>query len=71
MPRRPPRRWFERCVAGVTAGGGAVHPDAVCGAAWRDKSRAEKALAVREEFTMAAKKKKRSRSKKKPSDDES
>lgn len=42
MPERPPREWFNGCVASVTQHGGARNPRAVCGAMWAKKSDAEK-----------------------------
>lgn len=33
-PRRPPKRWFDRCLASVTAQKYARDPAAVCSAAW-------------------------------------
>lgn len=33
-PRRPPKRWFDRCLASVEAHRHAADPAAVCGAAW-------------------------------------
>jgi hypothetical protein len=58
MPGRPPKRWFDRCVADVAASGHATDPAAVCGATWRDKSPAEKALTLALEESMTTKKKK-------------
>jgi hypothetical protein len=33
-PKRPPKRWFDDCIARVRASGTADAPAAVCGAAW-------------------------------------
>jgi hypothetical protein len=57
MPNRPPKDWFDRCSAGVAARGHPVNPAAVCGAVWRDKTPAERAVTKGLEETMAAKKK--------------
>jgi hypothetical protein len=62
MPGRPPKEWFDRCVEDVAGGGHTVNPAAICGATWRDKSPADKAVAIAmERQPMAAKR----RSKKK------
>jgi hypothetical protein len=50
----------------VAAGGHADKPAAVCGATWRDKPWAEKALATAMETPMATKKKHRKHGKHKP-----
>jgi len=46
MAPRPPKLWWQRCVAGVEASGGAKErlggAPAVCGATWRDKPLSEK-----------------------------
>lgn len=46
MAPRPPKLWWQRCVAGVEASGGAKErlggAPAVCGATWRDKPLKEK-----------------------------
>jgi hypothetical protein len=42
MPGRPPRRWFDDCLAGVEAKGSAYDGRRVCGAVWARKSVAEK-----------------------------
>jgi hypothetical protein len=64
MPGRPPKSWFARCVDDVAASGHAVNPAAVCGATWRDKSPAEKALTIAlEEPTMKKASKKGSQGK--------
>jgi hypothetical protein len=36
-PRRPPKGWWEDCVAGVTESGSAADPRSVCGALWHRK----------------------------------
>jgi hypothetical protein len=49
MPNRPPKEWMERCIAGVTEGGSAAVPGAVCGSLWyHKKSPAERAAVTRE-----------------------
>lgn len=48
--RRPPKKWWGRCVAGVRASGSARSPEEVCGSEWYHKmSPAKKAAAVRRE----------------------
>lgn len=48
-PGRPPKKWFRRCVAGVSAHI-ADDPNAVCGSLWYNKmSPAQKRKAMREE----------------------
>jgi len=64
MPRRPPKEWFDRCVEDVASSGHAVNPAAVCGATWRDKTSAEKALAIAMERPMATKKRSKHKAKK-------
>jgi hypothetical protein len=59
MPRRPPKEWFDRCVADVAARGRVADPVAVCGAVWRDKPPAEKAFAIALEKNMPTTKKKK------------
>jgi hypothetical protein len=66
MPRRPPKEWFDRCVADVAAGGYAVNPAAVCGATWRDKTPADKAFAIALEDDMPKKKHGKHKTKKTP-----
>lgn len=46
-PRRPPRRWFDRCLASVTARKYARDPAAVCSAAWWRMSPAQRERTVR------------------------
>lgn len=46
-PRRPPKRWFDRCLASVTAQGYADDPAAVCGAQWWRMPARERAAIVR------------------------
>jgi orotate phosphoribosyltransferase len=60
MPGRPPKAWWDRCMADVRARGGAIDPARVCGAVWSKKSAAEKRaiVALEEGTTMATKKKK-------------
>jgi hypothetical protein len=67
VPRRPPKAWFDDCVAGVRARGGAVDPAAVCGAVWARKSPAEKRRATRfaEGGSLVSKKKKKAKKAKK------
>jgi hypothetical protein len=49
-PRRPPKKWFDDCVAGVEASGSAADPYAVCGALWHRKMGPKaKAAALRAE----------------------
>jgi hypothetical protein len=60
MPKRPPKRWMDRCTADVASGGRAADPGAVCGAAWQRKPPAKKrATLALEEGPMAKKKKKK------------
>lgn len=47
MPERPPKSWWDRCMRGVRASGGAADPRAVCGAVWSRKTPAEKRSATR------------------------
>ena len=48
-PGRPPKEWWDRCVAGVAASGGAADPASVCGAQWHHKmSDADKRRITRE-----------------------
>ena len=49
MPVRPPKDWFDRCVADVAASGHADNPRGVCGATWARKSAREKAATIRAE----------------------
>jgi len=42
MPRRPTKKWFDACVAGVSSKGSAYEPNAVCGAVWWRKPMAER-----------------------------
>jgi hypothetical protein len=56
MPNRPPKEWFDRCVAAVSASSRVANPAAVCGAAWREKTPADKAFALTLEAPMPAKK---------------
>jgi hypothetical protein len=65
MPRRPPKRWFDRCTSSVESRGGAADPNAVCGAVWSRKPQSEKTQIASEERPMAAKKKKKSHGKRK------
>jgi hypothetical protein len=46
-PRRPPGRWWDRCLASVTAQRHARDPAAVCGAAWWRMPAHERAAIVR------------------------
>jgi hypothetical protein len=46
-PRRPPARWWEACLASVSARRYARDPAAVCGATWWSKPAAERARIVR------------------------
>lgn len=46
MPNRPPKQWWDDCVAGVGRGGAAYDPSRVCGAVWARKSPAEKRYAT-------------------------
>jgi hypothetical protein len=39
-PKRPPKEWWNRCVAGVEESGSAADPQSVCGALWYHKMRA-------------------------------
>lgn len=57
MPHRPPSEWFSRCTGAVSASRAAADPDAVCGATWKRKSRAQKRAAVDMEPPMKKKKK--------------
>jgi hypothetical protein len=59
MPRRPPCRWFRRCVEDVAVAGHAADPAAVCGAAWRRKSKRQKAETIAMEETMPSRPRKR------------
>lgn len=45
--RRPPRRWFDRCLATVTAQRYARDPAAVCGAAWWNMPASQREATVR------------------------
>jgi hypothetical protein len=64
MPNRPPREWFKRCFADVSATKAAI-PGAVCGATWQRKSDAQKRATIRaEEGPMTKKKKKHAKKKK-------
>jgi len=49
MPRRPTKKWWGRCVAGVTESGGAAEPARVCGAVWSRKPMSERKAIAREE----------------------
>lgn len=44
MPGRPPKKWWNRCVAGVSSHGGAIDPRRVCGSVWAKKSPAEQRI---------------------------
>lgn len=45
MPKRPPKKWWKRCVAGVESKGGAIDPAKICGALWfRKMSKADKKI---------------------------
>ena len=59
MPSRPPKAWWDRCMADVRASGTAADPAAVCGAVWKRKSPSEKraTIALEEGGRMASKKK--------------
>jgi hypothetical protein len=46
-PRRPPKRWFDRCLASVSARKYARDPAAVCSAAWWKQKPAKRAAIVR------------------------
>lgn len=46
-PRRPPKRWFDRCLASVTAHRYARDPAAVCSAAWWKMPPSKRAAIVR------------------------
>jgi hypothetical protein len=46
-PRRPPKRWFDRCLASVQAHRYAADPAAVCGAAWWRMPAHQRAAIVR------------------------
>jgi hypothetical protein len=46
-PKRPPRRWFDRCLRSVTARKYARDPAAVCAAAWWRRPPAERERIVR------------------------
>lgn len=49
MVKRPPKRWWKRCVQGVEKSGYAESPEAVCGDLWYHKmSILQKREAVRE-----------------------
>lgn len=50
MPNRPPKGWWNACVAGVTEKGSAYDPNAVCGSEWyHKKPRAEREAITRAE----------------------
>jgi hypothetical protein len=36
-PKRPPKKWWRDCVAGVSESGSADDPESVCGALWYQK----------------------------------
>jgi hypothetical protein len=46
-PRRPPKRWFDHCLASVAARKYARDPAAVCSAAWWKQKPAKRAAIVR------------------------
>jgi len=47
--KRPPKKWFRRCVRQVKEKGGAIDPKKVCGNVWSRKSEKEKRKTVRKE----------------------
>lgn len=47
-PRRPPKRWFEHCLASVAGQRHARDPAAICGAVWWRKPPTERARIVRQ-----------------------
>lgn len=49
MPGRPTKKWWGRCVAGVSEKGGAIDPSRVCGAVWARKGPKERAAIARSE----------------------
>jgi hypothetical protein len=54
-PRRPPKKWWYDCVAGVRAGGSAMDPQRVCGSLWYHKmSEAQRQAVLRRESERSA-----------------
>ena len=46
MPRRPPKSWWDRCVAAVARGGKVIDPAKICGATWYKRMSEEARAAV-------------------------
>jgi len=47
--KRPPKKWFRRCVRQVKAEGEAIDPKKICGAVWARKTAKEKKRTVKRE----------------------
>ncbi len=59
---RPPREWWEACMAGVESSGKARDARRVCGATWAALSRAKK-LAIKRAIWAARERRRKARSK--------
>lgn len=59
MPKRPPKRWWKRCVRGVEKSGAAYDPQSVCGDLWHHKlTSVQKKKAVRKSERIGKKRRK-------------
>jgi len=57
MPKRPPKRWWNRCVRGVEKSGVAYSPEDVCGDLWHHKLGVEQKRKIVRESERRKKKK--------------